>query len=388
MPHDTTPTDDAVYVGDLLFGLLYGGAGTSWLYFNSTAGGISYNRTTPSLEFYANNAQRVAMTADRVKVANVGLSVGATTIAPASGSAILVTGLGVGNPTTSAGAGNGIFTGGLNVGFDADPGADSLKVGDADFGFNINTGTGACWLYFESNSYFSFSRNASPKMFSWTIAGSQKMALDTAALYPSGSGTMDIGLTGNKWRDLYLSGDMKSATTTITGVASVQRLNAVGDAAATIPFWKLYDNGSGGGTNRRIMRFEPLDSVGTIVGFKSYNDAENASAVALSFTRESTYTIFTVNCGGHFDPLASATSDLGHVYRWHHANIDHIHAFGDAAGGVESVSLTSVYSETGLSSGAGTILMKSVNSATNSGWLKIYAGENARYIPYWTTDTP
>jgi len=61
---------------------------------------------------------------------------------------------------------------------------------------------------------------------------------------------------------------------------------------------------------------------------------------------------------------------------------------GDAGVGIAAtVGLTNVYDEA-LGAGIGTVLMKTANPANSSGWLKIYANANVRYIPYWTTISP
>jgi len=63
-----------------------------------------------------------------------------------------------------------------------------------------------------------------------------------------------------------------------------------------------------------------------------------------------------------------------------------LQASGDLGGVVGRVSFTNVYS--GVAAGIGTVLMNSNNSANSSGWIKIYVEGNARYIPFWTTNTP
>lgn len=53
--------------------------------------------------------------------------------------------------------------------------------------------------------------------------------------------------------------------------------------------------------------------------------------------------------------------------------------------------LTTTFTNTvdvALSTGAGVVLMKTVNPGDSSGWMKIYVGADARYIPYWTNLSP
>lgn len=61
---------------------------------------------------------------------------------------------------------------------------------------------------------------------------------------------------------------------------------------------------------------------------------------------------------------------------------------GDEGTGVAStVMFTNVVDED-VSSGVGTVLMKTANAGDSSGWLKIYSGTDVRYIPYWTDISP
>ena len=59
---------------------------------------------------------------------------------------------------------------------------------------------------------------------------------------------------------------------------------------------------------------------------------------------------------------------------------------GDQGGLASYVTLTNVFSE-GISTGVGNILMCGTTNRTNTGFVKIFAGINARFIPYWTTVT-
>lgn len=61
---------------------------------------------------------------------------------------------------------------------------------------------------------------------------------------------------------------------------------------------------------------------------------------------------------------------------------------GDSGAGVAgTVQYTSTIDEA-LSTGNGTVLMKTANPGDSSGWLKIFANGNVRYIPYWTNISP
>lgn len=63
-------------------------------------------------------------------------------------------------------------------------------------------------------------------------------------------------------------------------------------------------------------------------------------------------------------------------------------ADGDSGVGVATtVQLTNVVDEA-LGAGAGVVLMKTGNPGNSSGWLKIYANGNVRYLPYWTVISP
>lgn len=59
----------------------------------------------------------------------------------------------------------------------------------------------------------------------------------------------------------------------------------------------------------------------------------------------------------------------------------------DGTGVVSTVSITNITDDS-ISTGVGDIKMKSANPGTNTGWLKIYRGTVASYIPYWDTNTP
>lgn len=61
---------------------------------------------------------------------------------------------------------------------------------------------------------------------------------------------------------------------------------------------------------------------------------------------------------------------------------------GDEGTGVAlNLGLTNV-TDTTLSTGAGKVLMKTVNAGDSSGWLKIYIGTDVRYVPFWTNISP
>jgi hypothetical protein len=61
---------------------------------------------------------------------------------------------------------------------------------------------------------------------------------------------------------------------------------------------------------------------------------------------------------------------------------------GDEGVGFGSQLLLTNVVDTTLSTGAGTVLMKTANPQDSSGWLKIYVGTAVRYIPFWTTLSP
>lgn len=61
---------------------------------------------------------------------------------------------------------------------------------------------------------------------------------------------------------------------------------------------------------------------------------------------------------------------------------------GDSGAGVAgTVQYTNTIDET-LSTGNGAVLMKTANPGNSSGWLKVFANGNVRYIPYWTNISP
>lgn len=60
---------------------------------------------------------------------------------------------------------------------------------------------------------------------------------------------------------------------------------------------------------------------------------------------------------------------------------------GDLGGQVGTVSFSNIVDEV-VSTGAGTVLMTTANPGNSSGWLKIYNGTDARYIPYWSDIAP
>jgi hypothetical protein len=63
-----------------------------------------------------------------------------------------------------------------------------------------------------------------------------------------------------------------------------------------------------------------------------------------------------------------------------------VYVVGDNAGVAGTTGLTNVV-DTGISTGVGSVKMAGTTARTNTGWLKIYVGTAARYIPYWTTIT-
>lgn len=64
-----------------------------------------------------------------------------------------------------------------------------------------------------------------------------------------------------------------------------------------------------------------------------------------------------------------------------------LRASGDAGGTAGEVTVSNIVNET-LSTGDGTIKMTTANAGTSTGWLKIYNGVAARYIPYFTDIAP
>lgn len=64
-----------------------------------------------------------------------------------------------------------------------------------------------------------------------------------------------------------------------------------------------------------------------------------------------------------------------------------LRASGDGGGVASQVTVSNVVDET-LGAGDGTIKMKTGNPGTSTGWLKIYNGTSARYLPYFTNISP
>jgi hypothetical protein len=62
------------------------------------------------------------------------------------------------------------------------------------------------------------------------------------------------------------------------------------------------------------------------------------------------------------------------------------HVDGDSGGVAGTTTLTSGWS--GVSSGAGSIVMNSANPGTNTGWISIRVGAALKWIPYWDTNAP
>lgn len=64
-----------------------------------------------------------------------------------------------------------------------------------------------------------------------------------------------------------------------------------------------------------------------------------------------------------------------------------LYADGDLGGAASNTALTNV-ATTSPSSGVGTVLMDSVNNANSAGWIKIYIGTTAYWIPVWLDNSP
>lgn len=64
-----------------------------------------------------------------------------------------------------------------------------------------------------------------------------------------------------------------------------------------------------------------------------------------------------------------------------------IYATADTAGVASTIGLSNTNSST-ISTGVGSIKMSSANPATNTGWIKIYIGVTAAWIPTFTTNAP
>jgi hypothetical protein len=58
---------------------------------------------------------------------------------------------------------------------------------------------------------------------------------------------------------------------------------------------------------------------------------------------------------------------------------------GDTAGEANTIALTNITS--GVSTGAGSVLMNGVTARNSTGWLKLMDGTTAKYIPFWATIT-
>jgi hypothetical protein len=63
-----------------------------------------------------------------------------------------------------------------------------------------------------------------------------------------------------------------------------------------------------------------------------------------------------------------------------------LYVYSDAAGVAGTVGISNVVNET-ISTGVGSIKMGGTTARTNTGFLKIYNGTSARYIPYFTDIT-
>lgn len=151
-----------------------------------------------------------------------------------------------------------------------------------------------------------------------------------------------------------------------------------GDALGALEF---YGND---GTNNIIGAAIQSISGGTIAAnripadleFYTHPDAASSSAtLRLTITRNGNLTVAAPDSG---NALTVSGSVLGST----------LYATGDLGGAASSIGFTNVAHVSGVSTGVGSIKMNSANNATNQGFIKIYSGVTAYYIPVWTTDSP
>ena len=131
-----------------------------------------------------------------------------------------------------------------------------------------------------------------------------------------------------------------------------------------------------------------INSSGGTISIGNDADAQNidigtgAAARTITIGNATGATDVNINTGG-----GAQTVDIsGAVDATLDVRARQLVADGDNAGTASCNTFTNVSS--GVSTGNGTVKMNSANPADSSGWIKIYVGTDARYIPYWTTNAP
>ena len=190
--------------------------------------------------------------------------------------------------------------------------------------------------------------------------------------------TVNLG-TGNVARQINIGNSAAAHTLDIgsgTGAASTQIYGgSVGVAIGTTNGEFLVTTGTG------AINISDDDTVTTI----NIGTGNASKTVTVGSANGGSATIIQSGGGivltGSVEATSTITAQFGVI------TAQSLRAFGDAGGDVGDLTLTNVVNET-LSSGDGTIKMTTANPGTSTGWLKIYNGSNARYIPYFTDIAP
>lgn len=248
---------------------------------------------------------------------------------------------------------------GLTVAYDATPTNKVISLGDANFRMDATDGFAQKHIYFDSTSYLAFYRGATPP--SWHLVEGNVYCLNSTVRGTAVNQSFEVTANG-----AHSGGDYSPDFLIFLGDWATKRKMYMRDEATANQAILDFGNTDGGSSGNRIY-FDrtsgELRFARNSVGFKLISGALCPDGAGFNL--------------GH-----STTTPFNRVYA-----VD-LRASGLATAGESGfVTYTGNTSAT-ISTGVGSVKMSNGNSADNSGWLTIYVGANARYIPYWTTPTP
>jgi len=156
---------------------------------------------------------------------------------------------------------------------------------------------------------------------------------------------------------------------------------------------------SGSGTVSTASSFTArslIQSTGTVIttlyGFEVEDLVSNTGSPTLPTTHVGFYvhqlTQATNNYGIYLEDFTDTTNDYALYSAGGRAYLGgELHVAGDIGGKASTNSLTGVSDLTGNSTGVGTILFKGATSRNSSGFIKIYIGTTAYYVPVFSAIT-
>jgi hypothetical protein len=155
----------------------------------------------------------------------------------------------------------------------------------------------------------------------------------------------------------------------------------VGATTAGTANASIFRSIANGGECRLIMHGTTFAG-NTLLGSLAYADAAEVQSLGASLLAIYTYDAVPLYLGTN-NTAAITISTAQAVTCASTLKATALRASSDIGGEASCNSLTNV--STAATTGTGTVVLAGYPAAANSGWMKIYVGTSARYVPYWTS---